>query len=155
MRKDIKRINDTIKKASIILDVKDRYICMKKNGKLDVNATAKKIESLYSAYAQKELIQEIGFELFDDFLELIQSVENICTKDLVLIAKKMRENQEPVFIKDLAITGNDLMNIGYSGKEIGIALKYLIQIVHKDMRYNDKQKLLEISKKAYKEIENL
>jgi putative nucleotidyltransferase with HDIG domain len=54
-------------------------------------------------------------------------------------------------LKDLAINGNDLLEIGVkSGKHIGIILKELLEAVLDDPAMNTKEKLLEIADKINK-----
>lgn len=50
---------------------------------------------------------------------------------------------EPFSLKDLAINGNDLIALGYSGKEIGTKLEYLLDAVINDKIENKKSKLLD------------
>ena len=61
--------------------------------------------------------------------------------------------QEHAFtIKDLAVSGNDLMTIGIeSGKTMGIILKELLETVLDDPAQNTKEKLLEIAGKIAKD----
>ena len=54
-------------------------------------------------------------------------------------------------IKDLAVSGKDLMEIGIpSGKTLGIILKELLETVLDDPEQNTKEKLLEIAHNFYK-----
>lgn len=55
---------------------------------------------------------------------------------------KVIENNEPYRIKDLAINGFDLSNLGYKGKEIGDILDYVLNLVINDEIKNDKQEIL-------------
>lgn len=50
--------------------------------------------------------------------------------------------EEPVTLKDLCINGNDLFDIGYRGKEIGIKLNELLNEVHLNPNLNHKDILL-------------
>lgn len=68
-----------------------------------------------------------------------------------LIEFKDRINQcinenAPLSLKDLAINGNDLINIGITGKQIGWTLNELLQDVLESPSDNTKEKLLEIAK---------
>jgi len=49
-------------------------------------------------------------------------------------------------LKDLAINGNDLMQIGLKGKQIGWTLNELLQDVLESPSDNTKEKLIEIAK---------
>lgn len=54
--------------------------------------------------------------------------------------------EEPIQISDLKITGNDLKALGYSeGKELGVILNKLLDLVLENPDLNTKDKLLEIA----------
>ena len=50
-------------------------------------------------------------------------------------------------LKDLAIKGQDLMALGYSGREIGVCLDDLLQQVMDEQIANRREELLEAAKK--------
>ena len=53
------------------------------------------------------------------------------------------EKKECVSLKDLAVTGNDLIEAGMSpGKEIGEKLEKLLELVIRKPEYNTKEELL-------------
>ncbi len=61
--------------------------------------------------------------------------------------KQIYENKECLFIKDLAINGNDLMDIGYKqGTELGQILNILLNAVLINPKLNKKEKLLDYLK---------
>ena len=74
---------------------------------------------------------------------------------VLLLANRIEKvlAQSRVFrIKDLAVSGSDLMAIGIpSGKTIGVILKELLETVIDDPAQNTKEKLLEIALNFYKE----
>ena len=49
-------------------------------------------------------------------------------------------------LKDLAVKGNDLMAMGYTGKEIGTALNKLLDLVLDEQLPNEKETLLHFIK---------
>lgn len=56
------------------------------------------------------------------------------------------EKDECVTVKDLKINGDDLMNLGYKqGKEIGVALKMLLEKVIEDPELNERKKLVKVA----------
>jgi len=78
----------------------------------------------------------IGFNA-DEMLTDLKHIEDMLN-DIII-------NRDCFSIKDLAVNGNDLINIGYKqGKELGAALNQLLQQVL-DGCENDKEKLLEIA----------
>lgn len=77
--------------------------------------------------------------------ERLKNIENIRQKLNEIIV----ENKE-LKVKDLAINGNDLINLGISdGKEIGSILNRLLELIKKDIELNTKDKLLEKVKNKY------
>jgi len=74
---------------------------------------------------------------------------------LLLLANrvdKVLADSRALSVKDLAVSGNDLIGIGIqSGKKMGIILKELLETVLDDPAQNTRQKLLEIAGKIYKE----
>lgn len=63
------------------------------------------------------------------------------------------DNKEPVYLKDLAINGKDLINEKIAeGRQIGDILQRLLTSVHNNPEYNNFEKLIEIAKESAKEI---
>lgn len=55
------------------------------------------------------------------------------------------KNNEPLYVKDLAINGNDIINDGFlEGKEIGDCLNWMLGIVLVEPSYNNRDKLLKL-----------
>ncbi|MGE4455193.1 MAG: CCA tRNA nucleotidyltransferase [Sphaerochaeta sp.] len=61
--------------------------------------------------------------------------------------QKILDAEDALCIKDLAVNGNDLMNLGIpKGKQIGKTLEYLLETVLDDPQQNTKEQLLIIAK---------
>lgn len=59
----------------------------------------------------------------------------------------IKKNKEPIFVKDLAINGSDLIEAGIvQGEKVGEMLSMLIDVVHRFPGLNTKTKLLKKSK---------
>ena len=56
--------------------------------------------------------------------------------------QEIEENRECCTLKDLAVTGTDLMNAGFSGEEIGEKLDFLLDAVIEEKAQNNKACLL-------------
>ena len=56
--------------------------------------------------------------------------------------KWVSENTAPCTLRDLAIRGRDLMDAGFEGREVGIALDAALAAVIKDPSMNEKDKLI-------------
>ena len=71
--------------------------------------------------------EDNGAALFSSVRKLLEELqaENACLR-----------------LKDLAVNGNDLMTLGYRGKEIGICLSALLEQVLEERLPNEKDALL-------------
>jgi tRNA nucleotidyltransferase (CCA-adding enzyme) len=97
----------------------------------------------------KKLLNKLGnVELFRDLLKikwadtLAKNPKYIKSRileliDIERILEDILENKECFCIKDLALNGRDLIEIGYKGKEIGTILNRLLEIVIQDPELND------------------
>ena len=56
------------------------------------------------------------------------------------------KNNECYLLKDLKINGRDLEKLGYKGKEIGIKLNQILDIVMKEPNLNNKENIIKLLK---------
>lgn len=110
----------------------------------------------------RRAMNKIGAELFPYYLQvrkadvLAQSMyereeklQNI--QDMELCYHEILEKQECVSLKELAITGSDLIASGMQpGKKIGMILNALLEIVIEEPEYNTKEKLLQLKNEIKK-----
>ena len=146
--RSLKLDNNSISKAVSLVSAKDYYNVLKKfdkkndNGNFDITV--------------KESINYLDYSLAYDFIRLlyINEGKNNTIKRYESKLKEFEKHKIPIFIKDLDISGNDLSDIGFKGKEVGIALKNLQKIVYNNHDLNKKKLLQEIAKKAYNIYKN-
>jgi tRNA nucleotidyltransferase (CCA-adding enzyme) len=138
--RSLKLDNNNINKVKLLLLAKDLYDRIKHS-----NNTLEYIMGI------KELIGLLTYELVYDFIRLIYINENdkILVKKIESYIKECEKSRCPIFIKDLAINGNDIMNIGFDGVEVGIVLRNIQKIVYKNREYNNKEKLMSLIKEVY------
>ena len=105
----------------------------------------------------RRAMYRIGEELFPQYLEvrmadiMAQSsyerrakIENI--QDMQKIYQEVLSSKDCVSLKQLAVTGRDLMELGMKpGKELGDMLNYLLSIVIDYPEKNDKKELLRLA----------
>ena len=65
-------------------------------------------------------------------------------KKLSEIGREILEKEECFSLKNLSINGNDLISLGYKGKEIGKTLDFLLSLVIEGKAKNEKEKLLSL-----------
>ena len=53
---------------------------------------------------------------------------------------------EAINLSDLRITGDDLIQLGFKGREIGNTLDYCLDQVLRDQSLNEKEKLIELAR---------
>lgn len=112
-----------------------------------------------NARSVRKAIYKIGEDLFPKLLEvqradvLAQSTYQQEDKlsDLKRIEElyhRILEEKQCLSLKDLAVTGRDLIQAGMKpGKELGICLSHLLEVVLEDPEKNNKEELLEIALK--------
>lgn len=109
----------------------------------------------------RRAMNEIGVELFPYYLavrladtkaqssyERRGKLENII--QIRELYRNALRNKECVTLKDLAVTGTDLINLGIApGKELGTLLNELLDIVIEDPAWNQKEKLCDYVKERF------
>ena len=110
---------------------------------LNIIENLEKIKNICSKYEIKKMIMTIGLEDFKNILK----IENL-RDDISLIKEKFNEiiiNSEPIFLKELAISGKDILNLGIKdGKKIKELLEKSLDIVLKNPELNQKNYLLKL-----------
>ena len=110
---------------------------------LNIIENLEKIKNISSKYEIKKMIMTIGLEDFKNILK----IENL-RDDISLIKEKFNEiiiNSEPIFLKELAISGKDILNLGIKdGKKIKELLEKSLDIVLKNPELNQKNYLLKL-----------
>ena len=93
-------------------------------------------------YEIKKLLNKYSAELFKKALVLME-----CYGKKVTYLNDIfnRVKTEPYCIKDLAVTGNDIINLGIRGKDIGRVMDSLLDAVMKNPKLNSKDKLTGIA----------
>ncbi|MGN0457915.1 MAG: CCA tRNA nucleotidyltransferase [Eubacterium sp.] len=111
----------------------------------------------------KRWLRELGEDLTLDFIDV--KIADMKTHNLDLagaeleyleqvkeLTRKIIASGEPYRISDLKINGNDLLAIGYKGKQISDELDSLINIVSSNPEFNTREKLLNQAKHDLKGI---
>ncbi len=105
----------------------------------------------------KRAVNAVGDDIFLDLLNLKRAdakAQNfVLTKPRLVVYDKIEalyfeciEKKEPFSLKNLAVNGNDLILLGYSGKKIGEMLNFLLNYVIEHPKQNEKETLLSLLK---------
>ena len=139
---DAENAEGILKRLRVSNDINSKATTLIDNSKTDMENNSVCI---------KKLLNEIGEELFFDLIDYKKAQYVYLKKDITELdeikkeTKRIIECNEPYSVKDLAINGFDLMELGFKGKEISDMLNYLISEVIRHPEYNSKQKLIEIT----------
>ena len=102
----------------------------------------------------KKALSILGERLFLKLME-VQKADSLAHSDVVIEARlnhikrimeifwQVKTGDECYSLKRLAVNGDDLIKMGYSGKEVGKKLKSILQDVICERVENDRQKILE------------
>jgi len=94
----------------------------------------------------KKILRYVPQNLYENFLILKEICYEEATGEINNIRQEMRDitaKGECFMLKDLAVTGNDLIELGISpGAEVGTKLEELLNIVLRNPELNEKAKLI-------------
>ena len=94
----------------------------------------------------KRLLCDISPSVFLDLLKLKKAVQSLDISPALSLFEEILQNKECYLVSELDITGDDLLKFGFKGKEIGAALKLLLDAVIEERLPNEKQKLISFVK---------
>ena len=104
-------------------------------------------------YALKRFIYLNGADVYDFLTRLCKQQRDVYEtpgyriESRYYILDDIRKNREPMYVEDLAINGNDLIEAGIvQGEKVGEMLKMLVDVVHRFPGLNTKPKLLKKAK---------
>jgi len=134
--KDLKYSNEVIDKVEMTIELFSNINVS--YGRTDLNYFGKYLLNKYDI----ESIPLFVMITIQNRLSTNEKLNKFRT-DLWNELEMIKYTKEPYLLKDLAINGNDLIKLGYSGKEIGEVLSELQKEVWKDKGLNTKEKLTE------------
>lgn len=111
----------------------------------------------------KRLMSKIGSPAFHRLMEVqkadSRAKQPFCMERVPLIDKinfkayEIEKRGDCISLKDLAVNGNDIMELGYSGKAVGVVLEELLQAVISEEIPNDRDALISMAKKLGEKAE--
>ena len=117
--------------------------------KKSINSVKDLLNAFYSFdenLSVKHIINKLGYENAERFFKLKSCIDVENSKnfenDLKLLIK-IKENEECVFVDDMAISGKDLVALGFTAnKSMGDVLNTLFEMVLNDIVPNEKEALI-------------
>ena len=120
---------------------------------------ARHSKKVFDRVAVKKMMADIGDELFFELMEM-KKCDNLAKNDFVLDENRLFdqlmdeghniiENNECHGLRDLAVNGRDLMDIGLQGKDVGSALQELLKLTLEGRLENIRDNLINYSKQRW------
>lgn len=139
--------NETKSKVVTLVEFHDSPITVNN----ETEPSKKRLKKIMSQIGVKETYDLIEIKYCDNSAQNRDYFkgENFYKKSYEIIEEIL--NQKECFsVKDLKITGNDLINSGFSGKKIGDILNVILDRVIKEKLINDHDRILEYVEKHFK-----
>lgn len=108
-----------------------------------IPATSKSVRRLLSKLEYTSLDNLLALKKADILGQNPEYLYRISDLDKV---KELSKSEKSMNIKDIAVNGYDMINLGYSGRDIGKVLSYLLDCVLDDPVINTREKLLELAR---------
>lgn len=129
-------------------NTKNQVLTLIKYHDLDLQETEKYVKRLCYKLGNLEMVKKLLLvQRADNFGQAPMHSERIEKfNKMDEIIQNLEKQNLSFSLKDLAVNGNDLINLGFTGKEIGEKLKFLLDAVLNDNVKNNKDDLLDYLK---------
>ena len=92
----------------------------------------------------KKALCTTDYEIVCDYFEYLKSVLNLDITSHISLLKEIINSNEPYKISHLDITGNDIISLGFNGKQVGEKLQFLLDKTIENPKLNNHKKLLDL-----------
>lgn len=142
--KSVDITKEIFNRLNIDNNTKNQVLMLIKYHDLDLQATEKYIRKLCYKLGDLQMVKKLVLvQRADNFGQAPLHNERIEKFDKIdKIIEELEQKNLSFSLKDLAVNGVDMINIGLSGKDIGNSLKFLLDAVLNDNVKNFKQDLL-------------
>jgi len=117
-----------------------------------------RLVSLLNEFSEQDLSNETVLKKllsqaeYIDENALLIAINDLVGVDVSRRALDIMKQKQPYRIKDLALQGNDLREIGIAGRNIGLTLNYLLGLVWDKPQLNSTDQLLKLADEFAKEL---
>lgn len=149
--------------ASVSAEKADEIMTRLRYSRRDISITRELIfrhsDKIQSDRQIKRIVSQIGEEAFFLLIEM-KKADNRAKREFVLTENKTLESYEEkarrfiaqnscMKLSQLAVNGNDMIDVGLKGKDIGKALDRILTLVIDDSLPNERETLLEYARENY------
>ena len=151
--KSVDITRDIFDRLKVNNNTKHQVLTLIKYHDLDLQPTEKYIRRLCYKLGDLEMVKKlILVQRADNYGQAPIHSERIDKfNEIDKIIEKLEHENLSFSLKDLAVDGNDMIEIGLEGKEIGASLKHLLEAVLNDEVKNDKNSLIDYLNKNKQE----
>lgn len=149
--------NDVMERLHFDKKSKNKILNLIKGVHEDVKTTKYSVKKLINKLGSRELFEEVVDIKTAIFTSVIRLSYNTTSKEItnlyiqIVFLSDVGDiifyEKDPIFITDLSVSGSDILKLGYKGREIGLCLDFLMDIVLKDKEKNNKETLINILEK--------
>ncbi len=125
---------------------------------LKLSKENKRLVSLLNEFSEQDLSNEtvlknlLSKAEYIDENALLIAINDLIGVDVSRRALDIMKQKQPYRIKDLALQGNDLRNIGIAGRNIGLTMNHLLRLVWDKPQLNSTGQLLQLADDFVKEL---
>ena len=101
-------------------------------------------EAISDKIALKKALNLADYDVLLDALNYKKAVLGVDISAPLALVSEIKNNNEPYKISQLNITGNDIISLGFSGKQVGQKLEFLLDEVIKNPELNKREKLINL-----------
>jgi len=114
-----------------------------RNHDITIENNERQIKRYLNRFGNERFLDIIAVHIADDTGKASEYQSRIYIyKDVIEAVKKIVSSGECFSLNKLAVNGNDMINLGYKGKEIGDILQRLLDKVIDGMCQNDSNELI-------------
>ena len=126
-------------------DTYHKVLTLVKYHNIPIKPCKKAVKRLLNRFGEEQFFRLIDVHIADDMSKAAGTQDRIPTfTKAAEIAREIIEEQSCFSLKQLAVKGGDLVELGYKGSEIGTKLNYLLQMVISEKCDNNKEDLLKL-----------
>ena len=147
--KSVDITREILNRLKVDNDTKHQVLELIRYHDLDLQPTEKYIRKLCYKLGSLDMVKKlILVQRADNYGQAPIHNERIEKFDKIdAIIENLEQSNLSFSLKDLAVNGHDIMNLGITGAEIGKSLKYLMEAVLNEQVENEKHKLIDYLKK--------
>lgn len=127
--------------------IRDEVLFLVKNHGVVMNDSERYFRKAAAKYGEQRFFELINVHIYDNMGKAPEYIyEADMFRQLEQHAKEFFAKEPALTLKELAVTGGDLISLGYEGKRIGDALRFMLMGAAEGKVPNSKRELLEYLK---------